>query len=61
MMSMWFLADSAGQAVNAQIVKLYTPENEVAYFTGVAIVAIVAGLIMFALVKPIKNLMAGIK
>ncbi|WP_024747568.1 peptide MFS transporter [Levilactobacillus namurensis] len=61
MMSMWFLADSAGQAVNAQIVKLYTPENEVAYFMGVAIVAIVAGLIMFALVKPIKNLMAGIK
>lgn len=60
-MSMWFLADSAGQAVNAQIVKLYTPENEAAYFMGVAIVAIVAGVIMFALVKPIKNLMAGIK
>jgi POT family proton-dependent oligopeptide transporter len=61
MMSMWFLADAAGQAVNAQIVKLYTPENEAAYFMGVAIVAIVAGVIMFALVKPIKNLMAGIK
>ncbi|KJW13164.1 peptide ABC transporter permease [Levilactobacillus spicheri] len=61
MMSMWFLADSAGQAVNAQIVKLYTPENQVNYFLGVAIVAIVAGIIMFALVKPIKNLMSGIK
>ncbi|MDT6979999.1 peptide MFS transporter [Levilactobacillus zymae] len=61
MMSMWFLADSAGQAVNAQIVKLYTPGNEGAYFMGVAIVALVAGLILFALVKPIKSLMAGIK
>ena len=61
MMSMWFLADSAGQAVNAQIVKLYTPGNEANYFLGVAIVAIVAGIIMVALVKPIKNLMAGIK
>lgn len=61
MMSMWFLADSAGQAVNAQIVKLYTPGNEANYFLGVAIVAIVAGVIMVALVKPIKNLMAGIK
>lgn len=60
-MSMWFLADSAGQAVNAQIVKLYTPGNEANYFLGVAIVAIVAGIIMVALVKPIKNLMAGIK
>ncbi|KRN98298.1 dipeptide tripeptide permease [Levilactobacillus paucivorans] len=61
MMSMWFLADAAGQAVNAQAVKLYTPGNEGGYFLGVAIVAIVAGLILFALVKPIKNLMAGIK
>lgn len=61
MMSMWFLADSAGQAVNAQIVKLYTPENEVAYFMGVAIVALVAGVILFMLVKPLKKLMAGIK
>jgi len=61
MMSMWFLADAAGQAANAQVVKLYTPGNEGGYFLGVAIVAIVAGLIMFALVKPIKNLMAGIK
>ncbi|WP_061777573.1 peptide MFS transporter [Levilactobacillus senmaizukei] len=61
MMSMWFLADAAGQAVNAQVVKLYTPENEIGYFTGVAVVAIVAGLIMFALVKPLKKLMAGIK
>jgi len=61
MMSMWFLADAAGQAVNSQIVKFYTPGNEGNYFLGVAIVAIVAGLIMFVLVKPIKNLMAGIK
>ena len=29
MMSMWFLADAAGQAVNSQIVKFYSTANEV--------------------------------
>ena len=60
MMSMWFLADSAGQAVNSQIVKFYTPGNEVAYFTGNALVAIAAGIVLFFMIKPIKRLMEGV-
>ncbi len=60
MMSMWFLADSAGQAVNSQIVKFYTPENEINYFLIVGLVAIVAGIILIFLVKPIKRLMEGV-
>ncbi|WP_288531838.1 peptide MFS transporter [uncultured Secundilactobacillus sp.] len=60
MMSMWFLADSAGQAVNSQIVQFYTPENEVAYFAITGIVAIVAAIVLAFLIKPIKRLMAGI-
>ncbi|GHP12588.1 MFS transporter [Lentilactobacillus fungorum] len=60
MMSMWFLADSAGQAVNSQIVKYYTPDNEINYFMIVGLVAIVAGIILIFLVKPIKRLMEGV-
>ena len=61
MMSMWFLADSAGQAVNSQIVKFYTPENEVMYFTIIGVVSIVFAIILFLMVKPIKRLMAGVQ
>ncbi len=61
MMSMWFLADSAGQAVNSQIVKFYTPANEVTYFTAIGIVSIVFAIILFLMVKPIKRLMAGVQ
>ncbi|UDM31907.1 peptide MFS transporter [Lentilactobacillus laojiaonis] len=60
MMSMWFLADAAGQAVNSQIVKFYTPANEIKYFSIVGIVAIIAGIILFFLVKPVKKLMEGV-
>ncbi|MDH5105721.1 peptide MFS transporter [Lentilactobacillus diolivorans] len=60
MMSMWFLADSAGQAVNSQIVKFYTPDNEVNYFMIVGLVAIVAGILLAFLIKPIKKLMEGV-
>ncbi|KAL3949210.1 peptide MFS transporter [Lentilactobacillus hilgardii] len=60
MMSMWFLADSAAQAVNSQIVKYYTPDNEVRYFTMVAIAAVIAGILLAFLIKPIKKLMEGV-
>lgn len=59
MMSMWFLADSAGQAVNSQIVHFY-PDHEVMYFTITGVVAIVAAIILAFFIKPIKRLMAGV-
>ncbi len=31
-MSLWFLSNAAAQALNAQLVKLYTPETEMMYF-----------------------------
>ncbi|MTV83338.1 peptide MFS transporter [Secundilactobacillus folii] len=61
MMSMWFLADSAGQAVNSQIVKFYTPANEIPYFTIIGIVSIVAAVVLFFMIKPIKRLMGGVR
>ena len=61
MMSMWFLADSAGQAVNSQIIKFYTPDTEIQYFAIVGIVSIIFGIVLAFFAKPIKKLMAGVK
>lgn len=60
MMSMWFLANSAGQAVNAQIVKYYSADTEIQYFLIIGGVSVVFGIVMFFLVKKIHALMEGI-
>lgn len=60
MMSMWFLADAAGQAVNAQIVKYYSSATEVPYFLAVGIVSVVFGIIMLFFSKKIHSLMSGV-
>lgn len=60
MMSMWFLADSAGQAVNAQIVKYYSTGTEVPYFLTIGLVSVVFGIILIFFVKKIHSLMEGV-
>ncbi|KRN82725.1 peptide MFS transporter [Pediococcus ethanolidurans] len=60
MMSMWFLADAAGQAINAQIVRFYTNATEVPYFLIVGAVSIVFGLLLLLMSKWISSKMAGI-
>ena len=60
MMSMWFLADAAAQAVNAQIVRLYTPSTELAYFGIFGGLTILFGLVMFLIVPRIEKLMQGV-
>ena len=60
MMSMWFLADAAGQAVNAQIVKYYSSATEVPYFLAVGIVSVIFGIVMLFFAKKIHSLMAGV-
>ena len=60
MMSMWFLANSAGQAVNAQIVQFYSSRTEVQYFLVIGGVSIIFGIILFFFVKQIHALMEGI-
>ena len=60
MMSMWFLADAAAQAVNAQIVKFYSSATEVPYFLTIGIVSIVFGVILMFFVKRIHRLMRGV-
>jgi len=63
MMSMWFLADSAGQAANAKIVKLFKPgdpQNEMMFFGITGAVTIVAAIILILFVPRIKKLMQGV-
>ncbi len=60
MMSMWFLGDAAAQAINAQIVRLYTPANEMMYYGLIGGVAVIFGVILLFFVPKIQKLMVGI-
>ncbi|MQS75885.1 peptide MFS transporter [Companilactobacillus halodurans] len=63
MMSMWFLADSAGQAANAQLVKLFKPgdpQNEMMFFGVTGIVTLIAAVLLIMFVPRIKKLMQGV-
>ncbi|NHM33334.1 peptide MFS transporter [Neobacillus terrae] len=61
MMSLWFLSNAAAQALNAQVVKFYTPDNEMAYFGTIGGVSIILGFILYALAPKIQTFMKGIK
>ena len=59
--AIWLLADAASQAINAQIARFYTPGTESAYFGIVGLVAVVAGILLFIVKKPIQNLMGDVR
>jgi POT family proton-dependent oligopeptide transporter len=61
MMSMWFLSNAAAQAINAQIVKFYTPDTEMLYFGVIGGVAIALAVILFLFSSKIQNFMKGIR
>ncbi|WP_059041336.1 peptide MFS transporter [Paenibacillus rubinfantis] len=60
-MSLWFLASAAAQAINAQVVKFYSPATEMAYFGVIGGAAIVLGISLFALSSKIQGFMKGIQ
>ncbi|MGJ7911610.1 peptide MFS transporter [Neobacillus sp. LXY-1] len=60
-MSLWFLASAAAQAVNAQIVRFYTPETETAYFGIIGGASIVLGIILLIIAPKIQSAMKGIR
>jgi proton-dependent oligopeptide transporter, POT family len=61
MLSLWFLSNAAAQALNAQLVKFYTPQNEMAYFGTIGVASIVLSIILFAISPKMQKFMAGIK
>ncbi|MFS0862643.1 peptide MFS transporter [Fredinandcohnia sp. 179-A 10B2 NHS] len=60
MMSLWMLSNAAAQALNAQLVKFYTPETEMTYFGVIGGASIVLGIILFLVSPKIKTFMKGI-
>ncbi|MFM9278630.1 peptide MFS transporter [Paenibacillus jiagnxiensis] len=60
-MSLWFLSNAAGQAINAQVVQLYSAENEMAYFGIIGAVSIILGLLLFAAAPKIQSFMQGVR
>lgn len=61
MMSIWFLSNAAAQAINAQIVKLYTPDTQTLYYGVVGGITVVFGFILLFYVPRIEKLMSGVK
>jgi POT family proton-dependent oligopeptide transporter len=60
-MSLWFLTNATGQAVNAQIVKYYKADTEILYFGITGIVAVIFGLLLFAFAPKLQKYMRGIR
>ncbi|WP_427036752.1 peptide MFS transporter [Cytobacillus pseudoceanisediminis] len=60
-MSLWFLSNAAAQAINAQIVKFYSPETEMTYFGVIGAAAIVLSIILFMLSPKIQGYMKGVR
>ena len=59
-MSLWFLSNAAAQALNAQLVKLYSPETEMLYFGIIGGTAIVLSLVLFLVSPIIQRYMKGV-
>ncbi|WP_430788927.1 peptide MFS transporter [Virgibacillus flavescens] len=60
-MSLWFMSNAAGQAVNAQVVKLYDPSSETIYFGVIGGVAVLLGFVLLASTKKIQTYMRGVR
>lgn len=60
-MSLWFLSNAAAQAINAQIVKFYSPATEMIYFGVIGGASIVLSVILFILAPKIQGFMKGIR
>ncbi|WP_379137861.1 peptide MFS transporter [Paenibacillus sp. sgz500958] len=60
-MSLWFLSNAAAQAINAQIVKFYSPSTEMVYFGVIGGAAIILGILLFSFSPKIQGYMKGIQ
>ncbi|MGZ7444816.1 peptide MFS transporter [Paenibacillus sp. TH7-28] len=60
-MSLWFLSNAAAQAINAQIVRFYSPANEMVYFGVIGGAAILLSILLFSFSSKIQGYMKGIQ
>ncbi|MDQ0205733.1 peptide MFS transporter [Alkalicoccobacillus murimartini] len=59
-MSLWFLSNAAGQAINAQVVQYYSIENEIMYFGIIGGSAIALGILLYLFTPFIRKFMQGV-
>ncbi len=59
-MSLWFLSNASAQAINAQIVRFYSADTEIAYFGVIGGVSILLGIILMLLSPKIQKFMKGV-
>jgi len=59
-MSLWFLSNASAQGINAQIVKLFNPDTEVAYFGIIGGIVVLLGVLLFFLAPKIQRYMKGV-
>ncbi|MBT2569887.1 peptide MFS transporter [Planococcus sp. ISL-110] len=60
-MSLWFLSNAAAQAINAQLVKFYTVENEMMYFGIIGGASIALSILLFLFAPRIQGFMKGVR
>lgn len=60
-MSLWFLSSAAAQAINAQIVRFYSPDTEMIYFGVIGGSAILLSILLYSFSPKIQGYMKGIQ
>ena len=60
-MSLWFLSNAAAQGLNAQLVRLYSPETEMLYFGIIGGTAIALSVLLYFISPIIQRYMKGVR
>jgi POT family proton-dependent oligopeptide transporter len=60
MVSLYFLSIALGTALSGKLAGYYDWHDETAYFLVLGLVAVVAGLLLLVVTRPIRKLMAGV-
>lgn len=60
-MSLWFLSSASAQAINAQLVRLYSPETEVLYFGAIGLASVILSVALFMMSPKIQGFMKGMR
>jgi POT family proton-dependent oligopeptide transporter len=61
MVALFFLSVALGTALSGLLSKYYDARHEVPYFLWLGVAAIVVGLLLLAIVKPVRRLMHGVR
>jgi proton-dependent oligopeptide transporter, POT family len=61
MVALFFLSIALGTAMSGKLAERYDPGNETPFFLWIGLAAVVTGLVVLALTKPISRMMQGVR